>query len=169
LLRFAAAPQLQRYAFSSNLAHSRMIMRILILICCLFLTASFAFAQNRTEETDGDTYSVRFIRDAVKNPNFVLGVSFTEKRINRMGDGISIALVKIYDVDELKNPQNIKNYLPLMEAAFVAPRIVTIAEDKNPKVTMFLLRFLQTEVSDAGLKAKIADTIKYIEKQTSKE
>ncbi len=144
-------------------------MRVLILICCLFLTVCLAFAQNKTEKPDDDTYSVRFIRDAVKNPDFALGVSFTEKRINRLGDGISVALLKIYDTDELKNSQNIKNYLPLMEAAFVAPRIITIAEDKNPKVTMFLLKFLQSEVTDEGLKAKISDTIKYIEKQTAKE
>ena len=146
-----------------------MIMRILILICCLLLTVSFAYAQNKTEEPDKDTYSVRFMRDAVKNPDFALGVSFTEKRINRMGDGVSIALLKIYDIDELKNPKYIKAYLPLIEAAFVAPRIITIAEDKNPKVTMFLLKVLQRDVMDEGLKVKISDTIKYIEKQIVKE
>ncbi len=146
-----------------------MIMRILILFCCLFLTASFAFAQSKTKESNEDVYSVEFIRNAVKNPNLALGVSFTEKRINRLGDGISIALLKIYDANELENPQNIKNYLPLIEAAFVAPRIITIAEDKNPKITMFLLKFLQKEVTDTEIRTKISDTIKYIEKQTSKE
>jgi hypothetical protein len=144
-------------------------MRILILICCLFLTASFALAQNKTEEPGGDAYSIRLIHDAVKNPNFALGLSFTEKHINRLGDGVSVALLKIYDSDELKNPQNIENYLPLVEAAFVAPHIITIAENKKPKVTMFLLKFLQKEVTDSELKVKISNTIKYIEKQTSKE
>lgn len=144
-------------------------MRILILICCLLSTASFAFAQNKTEEPNGDAYSIRLIQKAVENPNFALGVSFTEKHINRLGDGISVALLKIYDTDELKKPQNIENYLPLIEAAFVAPRIITITEDKKPKVTMFLLKFLQKEVTDSGLKAKISNTIQYVEKQTAKE
>ncbi len=56
-----------------------------------------------------------------------------------------------------------------MRAAFVAPRIVSKVEDRKPPVTIFLLRYLEREVSDGKLKVEVAEAIKYIEEQTAKE
>ena len=142
-------------------------MRIVTVICCVLLLCSSAFAQGK--EQGEDAYSIRLVKESVKNPDLALGVSFTEKHINWLGDRVSIALLKIYDSDGLKDPQNIRNYLRIVRAAFVVPRIVRIAEDKRPKVTMFLLKNLEREIIDTNLKAQISDAIKYIKEQTSKE
>jgi hypothetical protein len=47
-------------------------------------------------------------------------------------------------------------------------RVVRVAEDKKPKVTMFLLKYLERETIDTNLKAQISGAIKYIKEQTSK-
>ncbi len=113
-----------------------MTLRIMTVIRYGLLLLSATFAQS--EERDADAYSIRLVKEAVKNPGFALGLSFTEKEINRLGDRVSIALLKIYDVDGLRSPHNIKNYLRIVRAAFVAPRIVQIVEDRKPQVTMFV-------------------------------
>jgi hypothetical protein len=133
------------------------------------LIISSTFAQDKVKEQDDDIYSIRLVKESVKNPDLALGFSVTEKHINWLGDRVSIALLKIYDADGLKDPQNIRNYLPIVRAAFVAPRIVRLAEDRKPKVTMFLLKYLEREITGANLKAQISDAIQYIGEQTSKE
>src|ERR1041385_3557107 len=120
------------------------IMRIVSVICCVLLLCSSALAQDK--EQNEDAYSIRLVKESVKNPDLALGVSFTEKHINWLGDRVSIALLKIYDVDGLKDPKNITNYLPIVRAAFVAPRIVRLEEDRKPKVTIFLLKIGRAHV-----------------------
>ena len=144
-------------------------MRITIAICFALLFFSSGFAQDKIKEQDEDIYSIRLVRESVKNPDLALGFSVTEKHINWLGDRVSIALLKIYDADGLKDPQNIRNYLPIVRAAFVAPRIVRLPEDRKPRVTMFLLTHLEGEVTDPNLKVQISDAIGYIRDQTSKE
>src|SRR5205085_2315656 len=144
-------------------------MRIVIGICCTLLFFSSAFAQDKVKEQDEDIYSIRLVEESLKNPDLALGFSVTEKHINWLGDRVSIALLKIYDADGLKDPQDIRNYLPIVRAAFVAPRIVRLVEDRKPKVTMFLLKYLEREVTDTNLKAQISDAIKYIGEQTANE
>ena len=144
-------------------------MRITLLICCLLMISLSAFAQAKIKEQDEDIYSIQLVKDSVKNPLLTLSGSFTEKPILWLGDRVSIALLKIYDADGLKNPQNIRNYLPIVRAAFDVPRIIRLAEDKKPKVTLFLLTYLEREITDVNLKAQISDAINYIKEKTSKD
>jgi hypothetical protein len=144
-------------------------MRIITAFCCILLFVSSVFAQDRVKEQGEDIYSIRLVKESVKNPDFALGFSVTEKQISWLGDRVSIALLKIYDADGLKDPHNIRNYLPIVRAAFVAPHIVRPAEDRKPKVTMFLLKYLEREISETNLKSQISGVIKYIEEQTFTE
>lgn len=144
-------------------------MGIVTAILFALLFTSTAFAQDKVREHDQDLYSVRLVKESVKNPDLALGFSVTEKHVNRLGDRVSIALLKIYDAGELKDPQNIKNYLPIVRAAFVSPRIVRLAEDRKPKVTLFLLTYLGREVRDANLKTQISEAVRYIKEQTANE
>src|SRR5215213_9861797 len=132
-------------------------MRIVTAICGTLLIFSSVFAQDKIKEQDEDIYSIKLVKESVKNPDLALGFSVTEKHINRLGDRVSIALLKIYDAESLKDPQNIRNYLPIVRAAFVAPRIIRLAEDRKPEVTMFLLTYLEREITDTNLKSQISD------------
>jgi len=55
--------------------------------------------------------------------------------------------------------------LPIVRAAFVAPRIVRLPEDRKPLVTMFLPTYLEANVTDANLKVQISDAISYVREQ----
>src|SRR5438270_8493185 len=58
--------------------------------------------------------------------------SFSEKQLSRLGDRISIALMKIYSEKELIDPQNMKRYLPLIVNAFRFPKLIA-ENDKEPR------------------------------------
>jgi hypothetical protein len=149
--------------------HGERIMRIITALCCAILFISSAVAQDKVKEQEEDIYSIRLVKEAVENPAWALGFSVTDKQIHWLGDRVSIALLKIYDTDGLKDPQNIRKYLLIIREAFIAPRIIRLAEDREPKVTTFLLAHLVGEVADETLKVEITQTIKYVNVQTSKE
>jgi hypothetical protein len=142
-------------------------MRVIFTTCCILLFFSSVFAQDDVKNRNEDIYAVHLVEESVKRPDLALGFSVTEKRINRLGDQVAIALLKIYDADELRDPRNIRNYLPLIKAAFVGPRIIKIAADKKPKVTIFLLKCLENEITDPDLKLQVFDVIKYLKDKTS--
>lgn len=149
-----------------------MTMRLVIAVCCIFLFGLPAVGQQQDEKKNlgsgqGElSESIRLVRQSVKNPGLALGASFTEKLINRQGDGAAIALLKIYDAEGLQNPENVRNYLPIIRAAFDAPAIVSVPENKKPEVTLFLLSYLQERIKDDVLKAGISEAAVYIKEKT---
>jgi hypothetical protein len=144
-------------------------MRFVTLICSTLLLFSSVFAQDKVNGQDEYTKSIRLVKQAVALTDEGISLSFTWKRIGRLGDGVSIALLKIYDADALQNPQNIRNYLPVIRTAFGIPKIVRLTENRKPEVTIFLLTYLEGRVKDENLKAQISDVIEFIKEQTSKE
>ena len=144
-------------------------MRFITIICSTLLLFSSVFAQHKVNGQDEYTESIRLVKQSVKNLQLAIGVSFTEKYISRLGDGVAIALLKIYDTTGLESPENIRNYLPIIRAAFVAPKIVELSENRKPEVTIFLLTYLQGKVKDENLNTEISDVIKFVKLQTLKE
>ena len=120
--------------------------------------------QNLTESRD-DAYSMRQVENLLQHPA-QLGAGFTEKQVNRLGDRVSIALVKILREDELSDPRKVRTFLPLIRLAFLNPDLISIADDRKPKVTLFLLRHLENEVKDRGLKAEISQLMNFVKEKT---
>jgi hypothetical protein len=92
---------------------------------------------------------------------------FGEKQVNRLGDRVSIALIKILNEEDLRNPEEVRKILPLIRAAFVAPQIITVPEDKKPAVTLLLLNYLETTVQDGILKKEILDLKDFVREKTA--
>jgi hypothetical protein len=90
-----------------------------------------------------------------------------EKHLNRLGDRVSIALIKILNEKDLSNPEEVRKILPLIRGAFVAPQIITIPEAKNPAVTLLLLSHLEITAQDGVLRKEIADLRAFIEERTA--
>jgi hypothetical protein len=90
----------------------------------------------------------------------------TERNINRLGDKVSIAILKMFGERELQDPQRIRNILPIIRKAFTYPKLISVAEDRKPKVTLFFLSRLQTDTKDAGLKKDISQLIDFIKQKT---
>ncbi len=117
------------------------------------------------EERD-DAYSMNLVKSLLQHPA-QMGAGFSEKQVNRLGDRVSIALIKILGDDALRNPEKIKTILPLIRSSFLYPDLISIAEDRKPKVTLFLLRHLERDVKALDLKREISQLITFIQKQTA--
>jgi hypothetical protein len=107
-----------------------------------------------TEAKEDDPYSITIVKALLEQPSG-FSSSFSEKQVYRLGDRVSIAVLKIYSENELKDANRIRKFLPLIEEAFRIPNLISIREDQKPRVTLVLLRVLQLEERDANLKKEI--------------
>jgi len=125
-----------------------------------------SLAQQLARDEHRDTYELQLVRNALRDPVMALGASFTEKQINRLGDRLAIALIKIYPERELFEPSNVRRYLPLIRAAFVAPRIVSDPADRKPAITVMLLRQLEAQAPNGADRPQIRDALRFVQAQT---
>src|SRR5882724_6472620 len=99
--------------------------------------------------------SVRAVEALLQQPSgFSSG--FSEKQSDRLGDRVSIALLKIFKNNELEDPENIRRFLPIIRSAFLYPTLVP-AQHRKPKVTLPLLARLERKVTDVELKHQISE------------
>jgi hypothetical protein len=116
--------------------------------------------------TDEDSYSAREVAEVLKMPSgFSSGIS--EKIVERLGDRVSIALLKIYTEDELTDANTFRRFLPLIEDAFRFRDLISIPEDRRPRVTVIFLEFLQMRTANAALKSDIMKTEGVVRSLTS--
>jgi len=72
-----------------------------------------------------------------------------------MGDGISVALLKTFSEEFLRQPKNFDQALWMISTAFESPASITNTEDRKPRATMFLLKVLEHDVGDKKRRAKV--------------
>jgi hypothetical protein len=144
----------------------RMTMYMLRGLALLLVGTCVASAQHPAKAfSAADPYSLDFVRSALpyfKNGGF----GFDGKRIawgtinspglNQFGDRVSIALLKIYSREELSQPENAGISLSAIRTAFENRNSVLEPSDREPRVTLFLLDYLQeNERSDVKLEKRI--------------
>jgi hypothetical protein len=141
-------------------------MRLWSALCAVLLIFSTVIAQKKIEVQKGDTPLVREVKGLLALPPG-FSSSFSEKQANRLGDKVSVALLKIYSKEEMENPENIKVFLPVIRSAFLYPNLIP-AGDREPRVTLPLLARLEKNVGNPELKRDIGTLISSIKEQTSK-
>ena len=141
-------------------------MRMLRLLALLVVGAGVASAQQPPKAfSASDPYSLDFVRSAILYFEHG-GFGFEGKRIawgtidspglNQFGDRVSIALLKIYSREELSQPNNANYSLSAIRTAFEHRSSVLEPSDKEPRITLFLLDYLQEkEQSDVTLEKRI--------------
>jgi hypothetical protein len=144
----------------------RMTMHILRGLALLLVGACVAFAQQPSRTFPAaDPYSLDFVRSALQYYEHG-GFGFEDKRIRwgtldspgltQFGDRVSIALLKIYSREELRQPENANHCLNAIRTAFENRSSVLELSDREPRVTLFLLDYLQeNEQSDVKLDKRI--------------
>jgi hypothetical protein len=103
--------------------------------------------------------------------NSVLFPTHSQKAITQLGDGVSVAILKIVDLKELSKskPETIKGYLQVIHLAFYSPQMILQEADREPKVTLFLLDYLDEKAPPlADVQQEIASVRKYVRKQTGR-
>jgi hypothetical protein len=146
-------------------------MRVAICFTLLLLAivGATAYGQNppiSVQEATEDDYSIPTVTTLMKQTTG-LGSSFAEKQVNRLGDRVSIALLKILDEADFKDSQKVKSILSLIRASFLHPGLIKYQEDRNPKVTLFVLRKIESDIEDAKLKSDITELIEFIREKTA--
>ena len=141
-------------------------MRILAVFFFLLLACSVSIG---AESQEGDHYCTREVQIALKRTLSHPGswLSFTRKQLERCGDAVSIALLKIMDQDELAKVESVKAMLFIIRQAFEYPPAISREVDKKPNVTLFLLNHLHQDVSDAQVRSEIQQTIEFVKKKSS--
>ncbi len=92
--------------------------------------------------------------------------SWAQKGLVLLGDGVSVALLKLLDDSDLKNPEKVRDFLPIIRDAFGQPQSIAIEADKRPQVTTFLLNYVRQNISDTQVQSEIQQTMDFIEKKT---
>jgi len=140
-------------------------MRLIVLFCsCLILAVSVG-----GQTACDDPYSMTFVRNNLQivttNPG--LRISVVVKNLQRLGDGVAVALLKTLDERDLLNTKTVEACLQLIHDSFSYLPIVSLDVNREPKVTMFLLNHLKRNVSDTQTHRDIEETIQYVKHQTA--
>jgi hypothetical protein len=92
-------------------------------------------------------------------------MSSVDQGLQSLGDGASVAVLKVVAPNDLADPKFVRAFLDLARTAFSRPELTACAEDKSPEVTLFLLDYLREKVKDENLKREIDSTKDYVLKQ----
>jgi hypothetical protein len=160
----------RRLSNPKDLTKRALAMRVELCFTLLLLVTlgATAYGQNQpisVQEATEDDYSIPTVTYLMKQPTG-LGSGFAEKQVNRLGDRVSIALLKILDETDFRDSQKVKSILPLIRASFLLPRLIKFQEDRNPKVTLFMLQKIESAIEDAKLKSDITELIEFIKEKT---
>jgi len=98
---------------------------------------------------------------ALKYRSQGLIVGTVQRNVVRLGDKVSVALLKSFDESALTDPHNVEEFLPLIREAFSQPQFISLDVDKRPSVTLLLLRYLESKVDDSKVKHDVEETISF--------
>jgi hypothetical protein len=143
-----------------------MIMPRRFIIPCVLLLFFAGVSARRAAAQDDTAYDTSLVKSALQDN--ALGVSIIEKRVNRLGDRAAIALIRVLEDSDLKNPQKVKRVLQVIRVAFLHPNLITSEEDKKPKFTLLFLEHVGSEVKDSALKREISDLTKFVKEPARK-
>lgn len=138
----------------------------------LFLTVlssmlCFLLVSSAGQLGDADPYSIDLVQMALKTRSQGIIIAKAQTHVARMGDKVSIALLKSLNEEELVDPHTVKIFLAVIRDSFSEPQLIAVDIDKKPKVTLFLLKYLQRNISDGQTLQDIDDTIRFINEKTT--
>src|ERR1700758_5014022 len=98
-------------------------MRFLATLLCVGLISVVPLG---SQTTGDDPYSIIFVRNNLQNAAAAPGsrISFAVKDLQRLGDGVSIALLKIIDENEMTDTKTVEASLQLIHDSFSYPPII---------------------------------------------
>jgi hypothetical protein len=128
-------------------------MKIKRLLSVILLLPLCGWAQQHQQPYREDPYGMEGVKSLVQMNGISIGPFETFN--HTLGDRVSVALLKLYPVQDLLKPEMIRAYLPVIKAAFEEPSRIRYREDLRPDITLFLLRFLENNLKDALLKKQV--------------
>ncbi|MGH9500085.1 MAG: hypothetical protein ACRD3L_13170 [Terriglobales bacterium] len=139
----------------------------LVLFACLVAVSFTVFGMAQAE--GADPYSLALVSTTLRlrSGGKQVILARNQKYLSRLGDGVSVALLKLLSDEELTSVATVKNILPVIRESFDQPQSITIAEDRKPNVTLFLLNYLHNRVNDSQSRRDIENTEKFVRERTT--
>jgi hypothetical protein len=141
-------------------------MKLSVMMCGLVL--AFAAISVGQSEND-DPYSINLVKfelDARFGGTRIIH-SWSQKGIARLGDLVSVAILKILNEEDLTDSVKIRNFLPLVREAFEHPEFISRESDRKPRITLFLLNHIQQHISDKQVEEDIRQTIEFVKEKSA--
>lgn len=132
-------------------------MRFLMLACVLFVGPSAAVCQVSVQEN-----LENIVRGFLnQKPGLIFIEGPMEGPLNRGGDAAAVAITKVVGGRDLSS-DGITRILLLIHMSFAAPRIIENPSDRQPRTTLFILKYLSTLPISPELKKKIAESEQFV-------
>ncbi|MGB2628731.1 MAG: hypothetical protein WAK20_18245 [Candidatus Acidiferrum sp.] len=139
-----------------------------LMVATLLLSAMAASLSPQSDSQD--PYGINLVSTELKmneNGQRVIN-SWSEKNLARLGDRVSIAILKILEPRELQDPEKVKTCLLVIREAFAQPQFISPETDKQPKVTLFLIEYWKQNVHDSSVEADIRKTVEILDENVRK-
>lgn len=131
-----------------------------VMVACL-MALNFAVVPS-SQTSNPDPYSIGIVSGALRMQSTGVFTTWTGKNMVRLGDDVSVAILKIYPEKDLASPKTVESFLPLIREAFSEPQFISLDVNKEPQVTMLLLNHLLSIVRDSAQHREIQQTIDYV-------
>jgi len=141
-------------------------MRVVFTILCGIVFVVSTSSASPGQGTECDDECVKSVRAILNESYQGFSSGFTEKANNRLGDKVGVALLKIYPGRALYRPDNIRTFLPVIDAAFKYPNLILDPQARHGSVTLPLLHRLQNKIKDHFLHLEITKTLNAVEYYT---
>jgi hypothetical protein len=128
-------------------------MRVFLLVLVLPILCGPARSQDIASDPEG------MIRQVIETGRMDGHVN---KQLCWMGDAAAVHIVKIIGGRNLTG-QEASSVLDILWIAFAAPKLVENPSDREPRATLFVLRYLALDTTDPGLKRRIEEERNHME------
>ena len=124
--------------------------KIKVLVATFALIVSAASVSMRASESQDEQTVRRVIQSG--------GMSgWDDKELGKMGDAAAVNIARVVGGSDLSEKQA-ESVLTVLQLAFSAPRLVTNPSDREPRVALFVLRYMEATATNAALKQQVTET-----------
>jgi hypothetical protein len=95
------------------------------------------------------------VRNMLAHPGGYFGSDV--KSLSRLGDASAVALTKVLGGNGV-SPEQMNQVLLIVTLSFEGPKSIENPADRQPRTTLFLLKYLECSTSDPEVRTKIAET-----------
>ena len=141
-------------------------MRSLMVVAMLGILLSPASARQQGE-SQTDPYSINLVKTALSMRRQGLIDAKVNTYLRRMGDRTSIALIKCLGQKDITDPLIVRTFLTLIRDSFSEPQLIVVEADKQPAVTMLLLRWLRDTIADTETQQEVQNTMDFVTSKTN--
>ena len=138
-----------------------------LLVILSFIMAAFApLASGQSDEPDA--YCLNLVREVLKRGDEPKVIhSWSQKRLYRLGDCVTIAILKVANERQLESAGFIQQLLPTIRSSFAEPQLIERESDNVPRITLLFLESIQRSINDHEANENIRETIEFVKSKGS--